>query len=251
MFNNKKMKRVFYSVSLVAVFMLFFSTSNYAQIHKDLNLPEFHSVSLNSAYNVTIRQSNKQEVGVNVEEDIWNISKFYVEDGVLHIDIEQKDDGSKKSVWQKIDNIKIMPTMKVAISMVAIKKLTVNGSGTIEAENSINANNMALEMNGTGKIIMDLKDQNTSVDIYSEGEIELSGFCTTLKADVAGGGKLNAFNLEAQNANAKVRGKSICQINVSQVLEGYVFGDGELAHKGETKNVKKSVKGRGKINRAY
>lgn len=251
MFNFQKIKGVFNTVSLVAVFVLCFTTMPYAQTHKELDLPEFHSISLNSAYSVTLRQSNKQEVAVTVEEDIWGISNFRVEDGVLHISVEQKDTGSKKSVWQKMDNIKIRPTMKVAISMVSIKKLTVNGSGTIKAENSVNANNMSLEMNGTGKIIMDLKGQNTTVDIYSEGEIELSGFCTTVKANVAGGGTLKAFNLEAKNANAKVRGRSLCQINVSETLEGNVLGDGELAHKGDTKNVKQSVRGRGKINRAY
>lgn len=251
MLDFQKIKMVFNTVSLVALFVLFFSTMSYAQTHKELDLPDFHSISLNSAYNVTLRQSNKQEVAVTVEEDIWGISKLHVEDGVLHIDIEQNDTGSKKSVWQKMDNIKIMPTMKVAISMVSIKKLIVNGSGTIIAENSVNASNMSLEMNGTGKIIMDLKGQNTNVDMYSGGEIELSGFCTTLKANVAGSGTLKAFNLEAKHANAKVRGESLCQINVSETLDGNVLGNGELAHKGETKNVKQSVMGRGKINRAY
>src|SRR5688500_9486436 len=90
---------------------------------KTLELPEFKSIYVNSNYTVYLKQTNKQEVTVEALTEIFSATEFKVEDGVLLINIERKPDSPNKSLWSKIDDIKLNPTMKVYISMKNISEL--------------------------------------------------------------------------------------------------------------------------------
>jgi len=230
---------------------LFFALPVAAQVTRTLDLETFHTISNNSSYDVIIKQSNKQEISVKVDAEIWEATKIKVEDGVLHINVERTDDGSKKSVWAKIDNIKLRPVMEINVTMTTIKKLVVNGNGSIKSENSIDAPNLEVEMNGEGKVSLDVKSQTIKANIFSGGEIAFTGYCSTIIANVNGSGKLAAFTLDAMKGDATVRGKGNCEIKVSDNLNAVVYGSGTVAHKGNTKNVVKNIYGDGKVDRAY
>ncbi|MEQ8576586.1 MAG: DUF2807 domain-containing protein, partial [Fulvivirga sp.] len=90
---------------------------------KTIELGEFQSIYVNSNYTVYLKQSNKQEVTVEVLSEIYSISEFKVENGILHINVKQKKEDPNASVWAKIDNIKIAPTMNVYISVRDINQL--------------------------------------------------------------------------------------------------------------------------------
>src|SRR3989337_308601 len=102
---------------------------------KVLELPEFKSIYVNSNYTVYLKQTNKQEVIVEALTEIFSATEIKVENGVLMINIERKPENPNKSLWAKIDDIKLNPTMKVFISMKNINELQVNGNGKIISEN--------------------------------------------------------------------------------------------------------------------
>ncbi len=129
---------------------------------KTLELPDFHSVYVNSAYTVYIKQTNKQEVKVEALTEIFEISEFKVENGVLHINIKRKPSTNNKSLWAKIDDIKISPTLNLRISMKDVKELRVNGNGKIIGENSIASPVLNLGVTGSGSLNIDVKGKNTN-----------------------------------------------------------------------------------------
>src|SRR5882757_6147148 len=82
---------------------------------KTLELPEFKNIYVNSNYTVYLKQTNKQEVTIEALPEIFELTKVIVENGVLMINVERKPDNPNKSIWAKIDDIKLNPTMKVMV----------------------------------------------------------------------------------------------------------------------------------------
>ena len=174
-----------------------------------------------------------------------------MENGVLMINVERKPDNSSKSVWSKIDDIKINPTMKLMVSVKSINELQVNGGGKIISENSIASDYMALAVAGSGNIELDIKGNNLKTEIGGSGNIILKGYASTNDIQLSGSGNLNAFDCELESVKIKVSGSGSAELSVTASLDAIVMGSGSVKHKGSTKSVTKKVYGSGVIDRAY
>ncbi|MDH5379330.1 MAG: DUF2807 domain-containing protein [Cyclobacteriaceae bacterium] len=233
-------------VLLVALFQLILVGFAWAQPTKKLELGAFHTISVNSDFNVIIRQSNKQEVEAKVDAEIWHLCNIWVDNGVLHVDMKPEPAG-KKSVLNKLETIKGYQ-MDLYVTVESLKKIIANGDGKITSENSINATNFEIEVNGNGKVDIDVKATNVKAAIYSEGELTMSGYTTALNLLAAGAGKFNGISFDAKTVTADVHGSDTsCQVSVSQTLKVTLNGDGELFYKGNPGDVKKFIYGKGKV----
>jgi hypothetical protein len=241
------MKTKFFVLALVLI-----NFSNYAQItKKTLELPEFKSIYVNSNYTVYLKQTNKQEVSVEALTDIFSASDIKVENGILMINIERKPETTNKSLWAKIDDIKLNPTMKLYISMKNIEELQVNSNGKIISENSLATNNLTLAVNGSGSMDVDVKGDILKAEVSGSGSLSLRGYASSIDALVSGSGNLNGFTCPVASAKVKVSGSGSCELNVSDAIDAMVLGSGQVKHKGNTKNTQKKVYGSGSVERAY
>src|SRR6188508_1350849 len=111
---------------------------------KVLELPEFKGIYVNSNYTVYLKQTNKQEVTVEALTEIYSISDIKVENGILMVNIDRKPESPNKSIWAKIDDIKVNPVIKLYVSVKNINELQVNGGGKIISENSIASDILSL-----------------------------------------------------------------------------------------------------------
>jgi len=231
--------------------MLSFQISFSQVTKKTLELPEFKSIYVNSNYTVYLKQTNKQEVVVEALTEIYTLTNIHVENGILMIDVDRKPENTNKSIWSKIDDIKVNPTMKLTISMKNISELQVNGGGKIIAENSIASNYLNLSVAGAGSMDLDIKGDVVKAEVSGSGKLALKGYATSIEALVSGSGSIAAFDCTVETAKAKVSGSGGCDINVSNNLEAMVVGTGNIKHKGNTKTVQKKVYGSGMVDRAY
>lgn len=232
--------------------LILFATTAFAQVtKKTLELPEFKSIYVNSGYTVYLKQTNKQEVSVEALADIYEATEIIVEDGILMINVERKPEDPNKSLWAKIDDIKVNPTMKVYVSMKDIRSLQVNGKGKIVSENSIASDDLELGITGSGSMDIDVKGRKLTTELSGSGTMILKGYATSNKVRISGSGNLNAFTCELETAEVKVGGSGSAEITVNDMLEAYVMGPGSIKIKGNTKKVTKRVYGSGNIDRAY
>ena len=242
-------------VSFVSILFIFVSVSTAFAgddvTKKMLELPEFHSISLNSNYTVNLKQSNKQEVEVNALTEIFKLSKFEVKDGVLHITVEKPKQTGDKSIWAKIDNIKLRPQMELNLSMKRINSLQVNGGGKIVSQNSINSSNLKIEANGSGGLDLDIKGTNLQTSMAGSGKVLLKGYADNNKITLSGSGSLEAFDLELIKCTARINGSGSMELNVSDELNAEIFGSGVIKHKGNTKKAEQKVYGSGSVGRSY
>lgn len=218
---------------------------------KTLELAEFKSIYVNSNYTVYLKQTNKQEVIVEALTEIYELTDIHVENGILMINVERKPDNTNKSIWAKIDDIKLSPTMKVTVSMKNISDLQVNGGGKIIAQNSLATNYVTLSVSGNGNMDVDLKGDVVKAEVSGSGKMLLRGYANSLDALVSGSGSINGFNCALETAKVKVSGSGICELNVTNNLDALLLGSGSVKHKGNTKNVQKKVYGSGTVDRAY
>jgi hypothetical protein len=239
------------TISLVCSLLLLVSVAFGQTTKKVLELPEFKGIYVNSNYTVYLKQTNKQEVSVEALTEIYSVSEIKVENGILMINMDRKPETSNKSLWAKIDDIKVNPTMKVYVSVKNINDLQVNGGGKIISENSIAADFVNVAVNGTGGMDVDLKGNTIKAEVSGSGTLTLKGYGTSLDATVSGTGNLKAFDCPLETAKVKVAGSGTCELNVTNNLEALVLGSGAVKHKGSTKTASKKIYGSGTVDRAY
>lgn len=218
---------------------------------KPLELPEFKSIYLNSNYTVYLKQTNKQEVNVEALTEIFSATDIKVENGILMINIERKPETANKSLWAKIDDIKLNPTMKLYVSMKNIDELMVNSNGKIISENSLAANNLNLAVNGSGSMDIDIKGDIVKAEVSGSGNLALRGYATSFDGLVSGSGTINGFTCPVESAKIKVTGSGMAELNVTNMIDATILGSGQIKHKGNTKNAQKKIYGAGSIDRAY
>lgn len=248
------MRKINYILAIILVSLVLLSVASFSfaqTTKKTLELPEFKSIYVNSNYTVYVKQTNKQEVTVETLPEIWELTTVKVENGVLMVNVERKPENPNKSVWFKIDEIKIKPTMKVMVSVKNINELQVNGGGKIISENSIASDYMNLSVSGSGGIELDVKGNSLKTEISGSGNVTLKGYATTNDIIMSGSGSMNAFACELETAKVKMSGSGTCELSVTATLDAVVLGSGSLKHKGNTKNVSKKVYGSGIVDRAY
>ncbi|MEO9871223.1 head GIN domain-containing protein [Ekhidna sp.] len=235
---------------LVLIFSPLFALPQSQIVNEEIELIEtFHSVNLNSRYNVYLKQSNETKIEVKALKEFLDISEFTVEDGVLNIDIER--DEKDKSIWEQIDDIKIAPKLDVYLSMQEVKAISVNGNGKLVSKNSISSNTLTLNISGSGTLELDIKGKDLSINNSGNGLIKLKGYANHVNLEQSGYGKIEAFDLDLKTAIAKSTGSGDVEISVSQDLKAYVYGDSTIKFKGNTKEVKKKEYGSGKVERTY
>ena len=238
--------------AIYAFVFFMIATTTMAQVtKKPLELPEFKGIYVNSNYTVYLKQTNKQEVNVEALTEIFTVSDIKVENGILMINIDRKPETQNKSLWAKIDDIKLNPTMKLYVSMKNINELQVNGGGKIVSENSLAAGDLNLAVNGNGSMDIDIKGETVKAEVSGSGNLTLRGYATALDAVNSGSGTVSAFNCPVDNAKIKVTGSGIAELNVANTIDAFVAGSGQIKHKGNTKNTQKKVYGSGTIERAY
>jgi len=247
----RKINVIFFLIVLSLILLSAASIAFSQATKKTLELPDFKSIYVNSNYTVMLKQTNKQEVVVEAPSDILEASEIKVENGILLINIERKPDSPNKSIWAKIDDIKMNPNMKVYVSMKNVGELMVNGSGKIISENSIAADYISLGLAGSGTMDVDLKGNTVKAEVSGSGTLTLRGYATSLDLGVSGSGNVKGYDCPVETCKAKLSGSGGAELNVSSSLEAMVLGSGTLKHKGNTKTLTKKVYGSGAVDRAY
>jgi hypothetical protein len=237
---------------ICAIALVMISTFSFSQTTKKvLELPEFKSIYVNSNYTVYLKQTNKQEVTVEALTEIFSATDIKVENGILMINVERKPDNPNKSLWAKIDDIKLNPTMKLYVSMKNIDELQVNASGKIVSENSLAANNLSLAVNGNGSMDIDIKGDILKAEVSGSGNLALRGYATSMDAMISGSGAINGYTCSIESAKIKLTGSGSAELNVTNAIDATVLGSGTVKHKGNTKTSQKKVYGTGSVERAY
>ena len=220
-----------------------------AQVRK---VPSFTAISVSSAIDLYLTQSNKNEVAVSATND--EIRDHIITEVVGGTLIIRLGDKGTWFSWRKWGNYKT----KAYVSIKDIDALTASGASTVHLINTIESPKMRIKLSGASDfkgnikagVLMyqltgasDYKGQITanSIDIDGSGasSIELIGNVDDLAVEVSGASDAKLYNLTAKGAILRASGASSIGVTVTEILRANSSGASDINYKGNP-NVKES-----------
>ena len=220
-----------------------------AQLRK---VPSFTAISVSSAIDLYLTQSNKNEVAVSASN--YEIRDHIVTEVVGGTLIIRLGDNGTWFSWRKWGNYKT----KAYVSIKDIDALTASGASTVHLINTIESPKMRIKLSGASDfkgnikagVLMyqltgasDYKGQITanSIDIDGSGasSIELIGNVDDLAVEVSGASDAKLYNLTAKGAILRASGASNIGVTVTEILRANSRGASDINYKGNP-NVKES-----------
>lgn len=195
----------------------------------------FHAIESSVAADVEVSVADNFSVEVQAQQNLLPILKTEVEDGTLKIYFSE--------------NVSYHEGLKIRVSGPAFDRFSLGGSGTIKALTPIRAENMKLEVAGSGDIFVSQAEfGSATASIAGSGGIELGGKANSLKTEIAGSGDVKAKQLTANELKVEISGSGSVTCDVSQTLDASIAGSGDVYYSGQP-SVQTNVSGSGSVKK--
>jgi hypothetical protein len=136
---------------------------------------------------------------------------------------------TKDGHWRNLGDVNIHVTVP------AIRKLSLSGSGEMICQTSIRTPEMTVEISGSGNVTIDkLESARISATITGSGNIRLGGNNdqADLEAVITGSGSFKAEELSVAHASVTITGSGSARVYVLKELETNITGSGSVQYKG-------------------
>lgn len=163
------------------------------------NVPSFNRVTSDGIFEVTISKSDEQSVAIRADDNIVNKVRTEVQNGSLHIYLEDGNYG----------NVHVEAT-------ITIPEL-------IEVRNS-----------GAGDMYVFGNTETTSFKAMNTGaaNVYLAGTCTNIGLHNEGSGNVFAYDMPANNGFVYNEGSGTIEISCEDNLDVTIIGSGDVHYKG-------------------
>jgi hypothetical protein len=249
------MKKILFALLLLAGFVVNAQENKsivYDENAQQRKVPSFTAISVSSAIDLYLTQSNKNEVAVSATND--EIRDHIITEVVGGTLIIRLGDRGTWMSWRKWGNYKT----KAYVSIKDIDALTASGASTVHLVNTIESPKMRIKLSGAsdfkgnikaGVLMYQLTGASdykgevsaNSIDIDGSGasSIELIGNVDDLAIEVSGASDAKLYNLTAKGAILRASGASNIGVTVTEILRANSSGASDINYKGNP-NVKES-----------
>lgn len=208
---------------------LFFAIIGQSQQVNDPNAEvreakNFHGISVSSAFDVYLSQSNNEAVAVSANETKYRDRiKVEVKDGILIIRYDNEglhwSSGNKK--------------LKAYISFKEIDKLSVSGACDVFITGTLKADDLTIKQSGASDLKGKLEVKKLSVDLSGASDMTVTGNATQLEVEASGASDFKGFDLISDICNARASGASDIKITVNKELSAQASGASDVRYKGD------------------
>jgi len=200
------------------------------------SVSNFHAVNLDLSGDVEVRVGDQYAVEVQAQENLLPLLKTEEKDGVLRIYFDKSVSHSENLV--------------VRVTAPSFDALSIGGSGTIKVLTPIKAENLRLDVGGSGDISADQTEAGSiTCDISGSGSVQVGGKANNLKAEISGSGEIDAKNMTTNAADLDISGSGSATCGtVLETLKAEVSGSGDV-HYGGSPRVESRVSGSGSVEK--
>jgi len=196
----------------------------------------FDEVVSDASFNVYISQDTIYEVVVEAETNIIPFVRTMVNGTKLIVD-------TRESLTTHLP-------VNIYVKTPSVKFIELNGSGLILID-SLNADNLRVELNGSGDIRGKVNVQTLYTNLDGSGDIALEATCFNIESEVngsgdisllgaankgiftiSGSGNINGFDFALKECNAKIRGSGDIYVRVANLLDANISGSGSIYYIG-------------------
>jgi hypothetical protein len=182
---------------------------------QERSVPEFKGILFDGIYEVTIQCGKKQIVQLTGDDNIMPFITTEVFDGVLHVVMTKSVNAKHK--------------ISVAIDMERIEAINVSGSSTILVHD-VDSRNLVFDIDGTGIYFVD-------------------GRAGSFQARISGAGNIQARGFTTAKTNIHIKGTGDVAISVTEELDVFIDGIGNIDYWGNPQTVTKNISGIGNVTK--
>ena len=259
------MKKLLFAILLLAGFAL--NAQEKTSVIYDENaqvrkVPSFTAISVSSAIDLYLTQSNKNEVAVSATND--EIRDHIITEVVGGTLIIRLGDKGTWFSWRKWGNYKT----KAYVSIKDIDALTASGASNVHLVNTIESPKIRIKLSGAsdfkgnikaGVLMYQLTGASdykgevsaNSIDIDGSGasSIELIGNVDDLAIEVLGASSAKLYNLTAKGAILRASAASDIGVTVTEILRANSSGASDINYKGNPTVKESNTSGASNIRR--
>ena len=202
----------------------------------------YDAISVSGWFDVMLVDGTEGKLSIEGEENLLEYIKTEVKDGKLVIKVK-KGYNLQPSSWKKEGVI------KVTVPVESLSALSLSGSGDIVGKKTISASEFSTSMSGSGDITLDLECKTITASMSGSGDINLSGTTEVFEAQISGSGDIRAYDLIADNVDARVSGSADIKVTANEMLTARVSGSGDIHYKGDPKKIDSKSSGSGDITK--
>jgi hypothetical protein len=200
-------------------------------------LQGFTAVVADGPLDVQIQPGDAFNVEVSIDSNLLRDLRTDLIDGgaTLSIDLEGR-------VWD------ILPGPHVIVTMPALQRAALNGSGSVNAGRFQQTDPVALALDGSGLLTYDGQVPSAQVRSWGSGDVRLHGSTGSLDARLDGSGAVDARDFPTATADLSLTGSGDLSANVSGSARVTLSGSGNVDLYGGAVVDRASLSGSGSFN---
>jgi hypothetical protein len=273
---NTKFKILIFTAFILAIFSSCWEgiviSGNGEIAEETRTLPDFTEITSSGSFNIYYFHGDSTSVRIECESNLLPYIETAVFDDRLdirfarHVNIHNSEDIDVYVTSPSISKILLSGSGKIEADSVSGYKLTldVSGSGDIKShfyghqfKSSISGSGLMdivadcdtadANISGSGKIYFEAMNCSlTEITISGSGKAELTGSSDKAVFKVVGSGKILATDFPVIEAEVRVSGSGNVYVNVSESLDAWLSGSGDLHYIGKP-SINYIVSGSGKV----
>lgn len=207
---------------------------------EERKVSNFTSIGIAGPLKVFVKIGNTESLRLEGDQEGIDELITEVKNGSLNI----RPKKSNSNNWFGRSNSKIT-------AYITVKKLTalaMSGSGSIEVENTANADQFDAAISGSGSIKATINAQNLHAAISGSGKLSLSGKARKSDVAISGSGSFSGNSLSSDEVNAHISGSGNININAEKTINAAIGGSGNINYTGNP-TVTKAIGGSGKVRK--
>lgn len=230
------MKKVHFLASVLIMFVLM-SGISFGQSKETRDVSGFTKVSFGVAGDLFIKIGPEYKLTIEGNKGVLEDIETIVSGGRLNI---------RKESWHMNFNDE---RVTVNLTMPELEGLGVSGSGKAQIMDPLEADNLSLNVSGSGKLITsDLNVDNFDCGISGSGDVILGsgGSIDNGEISISGSGGFSGEGIEIDHLEVSISGSGSCRCRAGDSLEAHISGSGNVTYLGNPK-VDARVSGSGHV----
>lgn len=199
---------------------------------RTLQLQPIKEVEVNGSFRVYLKEGAQQEVVVKGEPNILNELRTNVMGDKWKIEFR--------------GCIRRHKPVEVYLTLPQVTSLYLNGSGQLISENKLTAPNLAVELNGSGVVELELAANKLITKKTGSGELHYRGEAVEHHLQMAGSGKAALYNLKSTDVLVKIAGSGLAEVSANKSLHVEIDGSGKVYYTGSP-TLTQRISGSGKV----
>jgi hypothetical protein len=187
---------------------------------EDRDVPSFDAIDVEGSGNVTIRQAPGQSVSVEADDNVLPLVKTEVVGGVLHLGLVH---GAR---------VTHLTRLEFTVASPIVRGITISGSGNAQTASPLRAEDMVLDIRGSGSIACDLDASTLTASVGGSGGITTRGHADRLTVKIGGSGSVRARELESSFAEVTVNGSGDAVVYATNTVNISISGSGSVQYGG-------------------